>query len=94
MISLDQTPLAQAKAHILMDLNLGHMYLKKPEIYLRVFEPLRCERIEQDGILGDCFYLSHPEPEIIDDRLQAMIALGLAKVYDGAFSVEIEARDE
>lgn len=91
----DQTPLALAKAAILTDLNGGKMYARKPEIFELVFEPLRTGAIVRstDGEVA-LVRLTHPDPEIFDSRLNAMLASALVGVFGEAVTVTIEARDE
>lgn len=90
----DQTPLALAKAAILVDLNGGKMYARKPEIFKLVFEPLRIDAIVRstDGEPA-LVRLTHPKPEIFDSRLNAMLASALIGVFGEAVNVTIEESD-
>ena len=95
-MSSNQTPLALAKAAILRDLNNGKMYARKPEIFKRVFEPLQSlDTVRVPGIGSHPerrVSLEHPEPEIFDDRLTAMLASALAGVLGEAVqAIEISA---
>lgn len=93
-ISQDQTPLAQAKAAILTDLNGGKMYARKPEIFELVFEPLRTVATEFLGGGEEVrVVLDHPEPDIFDSRLKGMLEQGLMRVHGRSVVVQIDVRD-
>ena len=92
-LSKDQTPLALAKAAILVDLNNGKMYAKKPEIFKRVFEPLRSAGMHMSES-GTEINLEHPEPEIFDSKLKALLERALVGQFGGPVSVRISERSE
>ena len=92
-ISKDQTPLAQAKASIRMEFTNGNMYAQPGEIYDRVFGPLVSAGLTMiDGITE--INLTHPDPNIFDDRTIAMLQQALTGVVGGEVGVNIFKADE
>ncbi len=87
-LSKDQTPLAMAKAAILIDLNNGKMYAKKPEIFKLIFEPLRSAGITRDGDRTQ-FNFTHPDPSLFDDQTRAMLRHALVGVIGGKVDANI-----
>ncbi len=89
-LSKDQTPLALAKAAILVDLNNGKMYAKKPEIFKLAYEPLQSAGMQK--LFGQNAWkinLTHPDPSIFDDRMMALLDHAFVGILGGRANVSI-----
>lgn len=94
MISLDQTPLAQAKASIRMEFTNGNIYAQPGPIYNQAFEPLKGVGIIYESETSRV-NLTHPNPEILDDRIRNMLQQAFVGILGGAVEVHIlEEPDE
>ena len=88
MSSLDQTPLAQAKASIKREYTDGNMYSKPDPVYDQVFKPLKSSGMTMAGGVTE-INLRHPDPDVFDDRLVAMLRQAFVGILGGQVEVRI-----